>query len=257
MLRRQTEKVLLNILTATSARASGTQLFIEGYGGILDNTSMILQATRTCTTPCTKQETDITVVIPTSCECPYEWGLTIKTFPRPLSYEVQQTFGKSIFYGYSDPAGGTPTAAATATAIIANINADPFSPVVASSGGAGVITLVEKNCDYINGTNGFGAYTDSGTVTPVTAHVEEVLGAGQMSKLFPILPGQFGANPTRPDGGTYCKMTFVLRGDRNIQDIDMSSTYAAYEQDVDIYVNNRDTDWPAFLATVQSIFPTI
>lgn len=256
MLRRQTEKVLLNTLTLTTAKVDGTQLFIEGYGGILDNTSMILQATRTCSTPCTPQETEVTVVIPSSCECPYEWGLTIKSFPRPSSYEVQQTFGKSIFYGYQDPAGGTPTAADTATAVAANINADPFSPVTAVAVGA-VITLTEKSCDYITGTNGFGAYTDSGNVVITTAHVEEVLSPGQMSKIFPILPGQFGANPTRPNGGTYCKMTFVLRGDRNIQDIDMSSTYSAYEQAVDIYVNNNDPNWAAFLALVQGVFPTI
>jgi hypothetical protein len=259
MLRRQPERIILNDLSsATLVTVNGGKVFIEGYGGILDPAG-VLSCFDQCPTACVPQVQTVQVVIPTTCECPYEWGLTIKAKPRLQSYEVQQTFGKSLFYGWSDPAGGTPTAAQTAAGVTANINNDPFSPVSAVDLGAGLIQLTEKNCDFITGTSGFSAYTDSGTVITVTAHVEAKLSAGFLNKLFPIQPGFFGAAPNLPfANASYCLFKFVIRGSSNIQDIDMSSTYGDYEQEVEFYVNNTDAvAYAAFKAALMAQFPCI
>jgi hypothetical protein len=258
MLRRQPERIILNDLSSpTLVTVSGGKVFIEGYGGILDPAAVV-SCFDQCPAACVPEVQTVQVVIPTTCECPYEWGLTIKAHPRLQDYSVQQTFGKSLFYGWSDPAGGTPTATQTAAGVVANINADPFSPVTAVDLGAGLIQLTEKNCDYVTGTAGFRAYTDSGTVITVTAHVEAKLSAGYLNKLFPIQPGFFGATPKLTTCGTYCLYKFVLRGSGNIQDIDMSSTFSDYEQEVELYVNNTNAvTYAAFHAALAAQFPCI
>jgi hypothetical protein len=260
MLRRQPERLILDDLsspTLITTDATSGLVFIEGYGGAIDPAA-VTECFLQCPVACTPQVSTVQVVIPTTCECPYEWGLTIKVKPRLTSYEVQQTFGKSLFYGWSDPAGGTPTAVQTAAGVVANINADPFSPVSAVNLGGGLIQLTEKNCDYITGTAGFSAYTDSGTVLTPTPHVEAILSAGQLNKLFPIQPGMFGAAPKLTFCGTYCQVHLVIKGNGNIQDIDMSSTFSDYVQEVDIYVNNTDAvAYAAFVAAIEAAIPCL
>lgn len=237
MLRRQPERILIDSLETKTVIAVTGGVDIMNYGTILSDD--VVNAYCECPSDCVAQETEVTVIIPDSCECPYEWGLTIVGKPCLGTYEVQTTFGKKSFYGYQDPSGATPTAAATATAIIANINADPFAIVTAASGGAGVIVLTEKDCSV---TCGFSAYTESGTIVENTAHSDAVLDAEEMSRLFPTQWGSIGNMGSKSKCGTYCVWHFVLRSTTpDIQDIDMSSTYSTYEREVYFYVNNSNS----------------
>ena len=125
MLRRQADRILINTIdpaSITNVTANVTAT-IEGYG-ILTVANQI-ESHKSCTDAETPKEMAIDVIIPTSCECPYEWCLTVECLPNLQTYEVQTTFPANRLYCYEDPAGGTPTAAATAAAIVASINADP------------------------------------------------------------------------------------------------------------------------------------
>src|SRR5687768_7185776 len=116
MLRRQPERILLNSLTATTILTTAGGVKVEGFGTIL--AAEVINCYKQCTSAGTAQETTVTVVIPDACECPYEWGMTIRGLVNNADYSTNSTFGSQNYYGYSDPAGATPTAAATATALI-------------------------------------------------------------------------------------------------------------------------------------------
>lgn len=247
MLLRQPEKILIDNITAATVVPISGGVTIAGYGNILS--AEILNAYCQCPSDCVAEVVVVCITIPDSCECPYEWPLTIKTRPCVLSYEVQNTLPASKYYGYSNPSGAIPTANETATAIAANINADPNSPVTATVGTfaapptfvpntAGTcIRLTEKDCSL---TCGFDAYTPAGTVTIITEHENGVLTSTQLAKLFPIQWGFVGARPSIGYCGTYCVYHFKLRKSCDVQDISQANSFNCYEQEVYFYVNNSD-----------------
>ena len=258
MLRRHADKLLINgdyanvLLNDQSGLAAGSRYVdIKGYGIIGDGTTLV-SANKYCSAAEVLGVTDVTVVIPTSCECPYEWCLTIECLPNLQLYETQTTFPSSKVYCYEDPSGAVPVDTVTAAAIAAAINADPFACVTATVVGA-VITLTS-----IAGTNGFLAFTASGTVAVTTAHVQAILDYNSMTRLFPIHPGDFGSQPTLPVSGyTYCKWNVVIRGREDIQDVDGANHWNEYEKEVDIYIGTADVTDVAYVALLLAIDTTL
>ena len=254
MLRKQPHRILVNALTADTvtnavAGAAGS-VDIEGYGTI--ERANVFESYKRCSTAETPQVDNVEVVIPTSCECPYEWSLRIVCKPDLGIYETQTTFPAERNYSYEDPAGGTPTATDAAAAIVASINADPYACVtavqatdIAGTPGAGAFIHITANA----GTNGFETYTNSGNITLVTPFVPAVLSAEDMHRLFPIQHGSFGQlHPNIPaPGATYCAYHFKLKLASVLQDDSLADGYMDYEQEVIFYVNNTlatfDADW--------------
>lgn len=242
MLRRPADKVLINSLDSeTIIVISSGVVEIAGYGQI--SNSEIVNCYKKCPTACTNKVVTVQVVIPDSCECPYEWVLTVVCEPDLFNYEINKTFKQNRIYTYEDPAGGTPTAAATGTAIAGYINADPNTCVTATANGSGLITLTSKNCETF-----FNAFTPSGTVIVVTAGVKAVLTATQLAKLFPIQPGHFGARPDLTNCGDYCAYYFLIcKSACATQDISAANHQNGYEQEVTFYVRNDlatfQADW--------------
>lgn len=247
MLLRQPERIVINSLSASSVVAITGGVTIEGYGDIL--LADILNAYCQCPSACVKQVVTVTITVPTTCECPYEFPLTIKSLPCLFSYETQQTFGSTKYYGYQDPGGATLTATQYATAVAALINADPNATVTATSAGA-VITITEKNCES---TCGFQAFSTDAVIVTTVAHIDAVLSANDLAKLFPIQWGHPGSRPNLTFCGTYCVYHFVLRKACDVQDISQANAFNCYEQEVYFYVNNTlatfQADWNATLQT--------
>jgi hypothetical protein len=250
MLRRQPERIIFNSLSATSVVPINGGVTVEGYGDIL--LSEILNAYCQCPAACVQQVTTVTITVPTTCECPYEFPLTIKCLPCLDSYEVQQTFGSTKYYGYQDPAGATLTAAQYATAVAQLINDDPTACVTAVAVG-NVITLTEKDCES---TCGFQAFSDSAVIATTTPHSNAILSANQLAKIFPIQWGHPGSRPALTYCGNYCVYHFVLRKECSVQDISQANAYNCYEQEVYFYVNNASPDYTNFWCSeMQSAFP--
>jgi hypothetical protein len=249
MLRRAADRILLNnidpaIITNVTPNV---ELTIEGYGIL--NVANQIESNKSCTTAETPKEVTIDVAIPTSCECPYEWCMTVECLPNLQNYEVQTTFPAIRTYCYEDPAGGTPTASATAAAITASINADPFSCVTAGVVGT-VITLTAKP-----GVN-FNAYAASGTVAETVPYVAAVLDAEYMCRLFPIRHGSFGSKPNLPIAGdSYCEYHFTIRGLEEVQDVDGANHWNNYEKEVYFYVRSLDPNFAAFDGPVADLIP--
>jgi hypothetical protein len=147
-------------------------------------------------------------------------------------YEINNTFNVPRYYGYQDPAGGVPTASATAAAIAANINADKYACVTATAIGA-VITLTA-----IDTSHQFDAYTPSGSVNIVNPGARPILTPQELAKLFPIEPGQFGAQPDLTNCGTYCEYYFQIG--HKAQDIAGANHWNDYYEEVAFYVNNSN-----------------
>lgn len=255
MLLRQPERILIDTPTASTVVPVSGGVTIEGYGTILS--AEILNAYCQCPSDCVEEVVVVCVTIPDSCECPYEWPLTIKSRACVRSYEIGNTLPQSKYYGYQNPSGATPTANETALAITANINADPNAIVTAVTGtfianvftpsAAGTcIQLTEKNCEL---TCGFDAYSEAGTITIVTEHENGILTSSQIAKLFPIQWGHVGARPNIGYCGNYCVYHFVLRKNCDVQDISQANAFNCYEQEVYFYVNNTDPTAFAFWNT--------
>lgn len=251
MLRRHADRILINninpaIITDVVANVSVT---IEGYGIL--NVANQIASHKSCTTAETPKQMTVLVVIPTTCECPYEWCMTVETLPNLQNYEVQTTFPAVRTYCFEDPAGGTPTSATTAAAIAARINADPFSPVTATVVGS-TITLIGKA-----GVN-FNAYTSSGTVATTVPYAKGVLGTEWMQRMFPIHWGMQGAQPTLPiPGEDYCEYHFTIRGilSEQEQDVDGANHWNDYEKEVYFYVRANDTNFAAWDVPVADLIP--
>lgn len=248
MLRRHADRILINsidpaIITNVSA---GVAVTIEGYGTL--TVAGQIESHKTCSADCKPKEVEVKVIIPTSCECPYEWTMTVECLPDLKNYEVQTTFPAIRTYSYEDPAGGTPTASNTAAAIAAAINADPFTCVTATVVGD-VITITGKDC------KNFNAYTPAGTVTETAAFSAGVLTSEDMARLFPIRPGYFGAQPNLPyPGEAYCEYKFTLRTD-DVQDVDGANHWNKYEKEVYFYVRKSDANYAAFDVPVAGLIP--
>lgn len=249
MLRRHADRILINNINPAIITnvTSQVQLTIEGYGVL--NVANQIASHKSCTSAETLKVMTIEVAIPTSCECPYEWCMTVECLPNLVNYEVQTTFPALRTYCYEDPAGGTPTAAATAAAIALSINSDPFACVTASVSGT-TITLTGKP-----GVN-FNSYTSSGTVATVTPYAKAVLNSEYMSRLFPIRWGLQGAQPNLPIlGESYCEYHFVIRGLEDVQDVDGANHWNEYEKEVYFYVRANDPNFAAFNVPVSSLIP--
>lgn len=251
MLRRQADRILINtinpaIITNVVANVSVT---IEGYGTL--NVANQVASHKSCTAAETPKVMTVAVVIPTTCECPYEWCMTVETLPNLQNYEVQTTFPAVRTYCYEDPAGGTPTSAVTAAAIAASINADPFASVTATVVGS-TITLTGKP-----GVN-FNAYTASGTVATTTPYAKAVLDSQAMARMFPIRWGYQGAQPNLPvPGASYCEYHFVIRGipSEDEQDVDGANHWNQYEKEVYFYVRSSDANFAAWDVPVSDLIP--
>ncbi len=253
MLRKQPHRILVDdslLGSAIGASGVGSTIQVPGYGELVQ--ANIAHSYKECDTAETPQVDNVEVVIPTSCECPYEWSLRIVCKPDLGIYETQTTFPAERNYSYEDPAGGTPTATDAAAAIVASINADPYACVtavqatdIAGTPGAGAFIHITANA----GTNGFETYTNSGNITLVTPFVPAVLSAEDMHRLFPIQHGSFGQlHPNIPaPGATYCAYHFKLKLASVLQDDSLADGYMDYEQEVIFYVNNTlatfDADW--------------
>lgn len=249
MLRRHADRILINTINPAQITnvVPNVSLTIEGYGDL--TVTGQVESHKACTAAETPKEVDVDVVIPVSCECPYEWCMTVETLPNLKNYEVQTTFPAIRTYCYEDPAGGTPTAAVTAAAIAASINADPFASVTAIVVGT-TITLTGKP-----GVN-FNAYTASGTVTVVTPYVKAVLDAEYMTRLFPIRHGMFGSQPNLPVlGDSYCEFHFTIRKQSDVQDVDGANHWNDYEKEVYFYVRSTDPNFAAFNVPVAGLIP--
>ena len=248
MLRRHRDMILLNTIDPALITnvTPGVGLTIEGYGDL--TVAGQIASHKTCTSAGTDQITTVDVAIPTSCECPYEWCLTIECKPDLFYYEVQSTFPAFRTYCYEDPAGGTPTASATAAAIAASINADPFACVTATVVGT-VITITGKPGVCYN------AFTASGTVAVTTPFVAPVIDDKYMCKTFPIQWGMQGAKPNLPiPGEEYCQYCFTIRLD-DIQDVDGANHWNKYEKEVCFFVRANDPNFAAFDGPVAGLIP--
>lgn len=245
MLRRFPEVLILNALTpvadadSTVTVVSGG-LYIKGYGTILD--SEIIACSKICTTAAVKQVSTVAVTIPTSCECPYEWGITLQANPCTKAWGIFNTFVKDVYYSFVNPDGTTPTQDQAGQAVADQITNDPFG-IATASYAAGVITITERNASV---TCGFKIFADSGTVAytggATVLHVGPVLDTEAMQRLFPIKWGSVGSAPSLPiPGAEYCAYTFVLRKNADIQDLGLANGYQAYEREVTFYVCKTPT----------------
>lgn len=243
MLRRQVTKVLLNSLSSDQivALTAGGGYEIKGFGPIY--TSQISSCTYACAAAGTKQVTEVTVVIPTTCECPYTWELTTVCQPSledGTNYEINNTFTVRRLYTYESPSGANPTLQETANAIAAMIMADPNACVTAVSDNVSKVTLTAKDA-----AKPFIAVTPSGTVNTTTVHVTPLMSDTWMAKQFPLQMGSFGSQPTVAiPGVTYCLYRAVLTS--TAQDISAANHYNDYLAEVEFYVNSGSANYAAW-----------
>lgn len=248
MLRRVKEQVLINSLASDTVvvTEADNEVYVKGYGVI--NIADIHHCAYCCTDSCTEQETEITVSIPDSCECPYEWTLTVQAKQGDTNSVFGGPIQKIELYS-SLNADGTAAADATeaATNIAAAINGNPYSIVTATSALA-VLTITEKDCSK---TKGFDTFISKGTVTVNQPHVDAILDAEAMAKTFPVNWGHQGSMHDYPiRGAEYCAWTFHLRSaSPDQQNIDMDRSYLHSDREVTFYVNSSDANYAAYWVT--------
>lgn len=240
---REPELLVIDTVGTDVLTIAAGVITVKGYGEFL--TADVTSCYRDCDTACTQQVTTVTVVIPTSCECPYEWSLRLVKKPCLWLYDTPQTFGKDSLYTYVDPSGADPVAATVAAAIVGYINADAYAFVTATVSGDDII-LTEKNCDtgsYIS--CGFDAYTVSGTVVTSVDHADAIMNADAVNRMVPIRHGSFGSTPDLARCGSYCGYKLHINAANARRDIDMDNTPTAFIQEVLFLVNQDDTDFAA------------
>jgi hypothetical protein len=240
MLRVPPQHIVIDDITATTVDVVDGAIRIEGYGEFLPE--QVLECYNACPVDCTENVRTVTVTVPESCICPYEWYLKVRSIACTAKYDIQTTFDNSKVYQYTSPDGATPTATVIKDAIVAQVNRDPFRTVNAASTGATTFTLTERDCDSAIGTCGFEAYVTSGTVANTTPHVDAIFPAYRLKQTLPIQWGMQGADPALARCGSYCVFYFHIRGG-DIQDIDMNRTYGEYDREVYFYVNPDDADY--------------
>jgi len=244
MLTSPEKKILLNALSTTTLQiVTGVSVTIEGYAPF-DPTD-VLACDKQCTTVCVPQVTDVTIVVPDSCECPWTFELKVEYLPKLNSYRVQETFYDPNIYTYTDPNGAVPVNTDIAADIVDQINNDPYAQVTATDQTGGVIRLTEKDCDSDDGTAGFNLYVNSGTIGAITAHVSGILSYAEMFKLFPIRPGTFGSMQTLPASATYCAYYFEIQEIGMKRDISMADVPVHNRREVMFYVDNTLANFAA------------
>lgn len=239
-------RIVMDSLTASSIVVSGTTISITTPHGPLPSFDVadVLTAGcfKQCPTACTLQVTTITVALPgTTCECPWQWTLRIET--KGCLDRVNQPrdiWGNMRQYAYGQE-GETLTVANIIAGIVAQINADPYAPVTAASGGGGTtIVLTEKDCSSAEKTCGFDVSVPPGnTVALTTAHVDAVLSAVDIARTFPILPGMEMNEPVLPRGAKWCLYKFTVRSSRDLRDPHLHDVaVTGRETTYEIYVDN-------------------
>lgn len=250
MLRRQTEKLLLNSVTSTTIYANNAvdaDANEAWVNGLHIKKANLVAGHRVCYAAGTAKVMTVTIThpYPTQCDCPPTFELELRTFPDIVNgagYNTDQTFPTSRLY-YFEGDTATATAADAAAAINAQINADKYAPVTSAVSGANsnILTLTAKSANY-----DFAAYASSAlaTIATTTAWVRPKLTLAHMQRLFPNKPGYFGGAAELPSSAaTYCKYYFKqVIGTQ--QDID-STNWEDYISEIEIYVNNADSSFAA------------
>mgnify|MGYP003336841643 CR=1 FL=1 len=250
MLRRKGESILVNNPGTLLVDSDTDYLEFKGYGKIL--LTDIVSFDLCCGQDCTAQEDVVTIVIPESCECPFEPIVTIQGKQGDMQSIYGGPFQKYEQYSGLNADGSTPTAAQAVANIVAAINANPYSLVEATDNGSGVMTLFEKDCSK---SKGFTTFVIGGSVVTNTGHINATLQKDDMAKLFPINWGMQGSTPDLPiRDGAYCKWYFHLRSATpDEQDIDMDRDYGHSDREVTFYVLDNGSDYDTLYATVANI----
>jgi len=261
MLRRQADRILINNIDPAQIAnvVVNTSATILPWGDV--TVALVNASHKSCTTACVPRAVTVEVLIPTTCECPYEWCLQVTCLPDLYDYETHTTFPSPKVYCYQDPNGATPTAAAVCAAITAQINADPFACVTASCG-VNTITLTGI-CDYdynkaaVGFTTGnFDVFATSANIVETVPFVTAVLDSNYMNRLFPIPWGLQGAQPDLPlQGVSYCEYHFRIMLPAAEQDLDGASHWNDYEKDVYFYVRSLDANFGAFDGPIAGLIP--
>ena len=243
MLRRQPENILINSLSATTVTTITGGVNIEGYGDLLE--AEILECYIKCIDDCTLKVVTVVIAVPTTCECPFEWTITIKCKPDG-SYETQETFPVERLYNYTDPAGGVPAVDDVGAAIAANVNADPYACVTASyDSGSNTLTFTAKDCEH--NFDVFTPFITGNGIDVVTPFTPAFLTDKKLAQMFPIKPGSFGSRPALTNCGDYCIYHFKLRSTNDVQDISAANHYNGYEREVNFVVKSDlatyDAQW--------------
>jgi hypothetical protein len=239
-------RIVMDSLNASSFVLSGTTIKITTPHGPLpafDQADVVATSCfKACPSACTLQETEIEVALPEStCECPWQWTLKVETVGcTDRVYQPTDIWGNMRQYAYGEE-GVALTVANIISNIVAQVNADPYSPVTAAANGGGTgIILTEKDCSSAQKTCGFEVAVPPGnTVTVNTAHTDAVLGAVEIARLFPILPGMECNDPILPRGAKWCLYKFTVRTssqlrDPHLHDVAVTTRETTYE----IYVDN-------------------
>ena len=229
-------------LATTTLVISGTTIQIQGLPAF--DAADVVECSKKCPSACVPQVVVVTPVVPTApCACPWFFEMTVirksKGFRR-----VSGTFERSYLYEYTNPSGDAPTPTLIATSLVAQINADPNAPFTAVDN-TGSFTLTEKDCDSMDGTNGFEVFVNSGTVVVSTAHVNAVLPAYEVQQYFPVLPGSEYGNPNTAFCGTYCVYHLRIKPVTESRDPHMAYAYVDREMEVELWVNNTLANFAA------------
>ena len=253
MLRRQPEKLLLNaaeVAAITNSAAAGESAIavIPNFGEI--QCSQLVSWNTQCTNAGTPAIDLICFeALGDSCECPSCISVELVILPDLTLYTTDETFEVRRIYEYCSPNGG-PIDLDLAVADIADqINNDLYFTGTAVAEGSG--DTPETKCDAacatgtyvanieITGHAGqdFETFTvDAKCVETTQAFVRPYLTETDLKRLFPILPGSFGASPERDKiacGIDYCVDIAVIKHE-DVQDID-STNVENYLEEVYIY----------------------
>lgn len=204
MIRTPANKAIPNLTTNTVKVVDGV-LYIGGNPPIV--AANVTACNLACASDGTAEVVTVLPIIPTTCECPYVWEMTVETLPDLTEYNTDSTFPSIKLLEWGNPDGSTPTAVQVGTGIAALINADPSLPFTATvNGGTGELTLTGKTHGPI-----FKVFAVSATVTYSVAGTSDSLTANKLYKMFPIEQGKFGEIPPATFCGNYCILTATIK----------------------------------------------
>lgn len=246
---------IFNAVDANTVTVDAGVVTIQGIKPFL--VADVVSCNRSCTTACVPQVVVVTPVVPSSpCECPWTFDMTIRKINCGFD-RVNQIWSHTYHYNYTNPSGDAPTAALIIASVVAQINNDPNSPVVAVDTGNThtTITLTEKDCNSENPRRcGFQVMGNSLTQTTSTAHVDAILPAWEVKRTFPILPGDAFAQPDNAScGSDYCRYYIKIQSNTGRLDPHLANAVVTDYRELELYVNRADAsflaDWDTPLAT--------
>lgn len=228
MLRRP-PSIELFTLDADSTKVVNSVLYIKSMPPITPDN--VISCNLLCPDTGAKRQVTITPTIAEGCDCPFTWELTAETLPDLSDAGTNNTFDRPLFYNYEAPNGAVPSAATLVNDLVAQINADPNAPFVASNV-ANTLRLLGK----ANGHT-WNVYAPSGTIVVDVAGTSDVLSDTIIRKMFPILPGTFGQTPAAINQWCSChcllkvKVQFCCEGDlpSDAYDVDMDRALLGHE----------------------------